>query len=80
MRLIKVHESLADGENSARLSLNSHQVIIIIKTTFHYGCTKRIVHKRGRSVDFYGSCKIRERRKQGRRFNEKVTADLSIKC
>ena len=40
MTFIKVHESLADGENSARLSLKYH-IIIIIKAVFSFTVAKK---------------------------------------
>lgn len=40
MTFIKVHESLADGEHSARLSLKYH-IIIIIKAVFSFTVAKK---------------------------------------
>ena len=77
MTFIKVHESLADGEHSARLSLKYH-IIIIIKAVFSITVAKKkkTVHKGGR---FMAVAKSEERGKGRKRFNEQVKASLSIK-
>lgn len=77
MTFIKVHESLADGEHSARLSLKYH-IIIIIKAVFSFTVAKKkkTVHKGGR---FMAVAKSEERGKGRKRFNEQVKASLSIK-
>ena len=47
MTFIKVHESLADGEHSARLSLKYH-IIIIIKAVFSFTVAKSEERGKGR--------------------------------